>query len=104
MSTIAATVVEYTIRPEDAEALREGIATHLVPAARGVAGYRGFLVLDQGEGRRLALVVFDSIEQARAARGAISGAAEAHGVHALMAVRRGGATGTAIVADGIFAR
>lgn len=102
-SGMVATVVTYTIDPANADKLRDAIREHLVPAARTMEGYRGFLVLDHGEGRRLACVLFDSAEHGRAAQAPISAAARAGGVYDLMTEPQKGSFGTAIVSDGIFA-
>lgn len=101
-SQFAVTVVTYTVPPEKAEALRDAVREHLVPAARRAAGYRGFLLLDQGNGKRMGVVVFDSAEHARAAQEPISIAARTHGIYAMMEAPSTGSFGTSIVADGIF--
>ena len=105
-SPLVATVVMYTVKPDKEEALRESVERHLVPAARQAEGYRGFLLLDQKEGKRLAVVLFDSPEHARAAQALISGAARDGGVYELMVGPQTESTrsmmGTAIIADGIF--
>ena len=102
MNACTATVVSYTVLPDKAETLREAVEQQLVPAARAVSGYRGFLLLDQGDGKRLAVVVFDSAEHARSAQQTISAAARAAGIYEMMATSAGGTMGTAIVSDGIF--
>jgi len=99
---VAANTVAYTVKPDKADALREAIQTKLIPAARQTAGYRGFLVLDQGEGRRLGVVVFDSAEHAKAAQQAISQAAKESGIYGMMEGGASNAFGLAIAADGIF--
>jgi hypothetical protein len=63
---------------------------------------RPFLVLDQGDGRRLGCVVYDSAAHARAAQQAITAAARESGVYEMMTEPQQGSFGTAIVADGIF--
>jgi hypothetical protein len=97
-----ANVASYTVRPEKAEALREAVQEHLVAAARRVDGYRGFLLLDQGNGKRLGVVLYDSAEHARAAQQPITAAAREHGVYEMMAGPNDGSMGTAVVADGVF--
>lgn len=99
---MVATVVSYKIDPANAEKLRDAVREHLVPAARSMAGYRGFTVLDQGEGKRLACVVFDSAEHGRAAQAAITTAARESGVYAMMTEPQQASFGAVIVADGIF--
>jgi hypothetical protein len=99
---LVATVVTYNIDPANADKLRDAIREHLVPAARKMEGYRGFLALDLGEGKRLGCVVFDSVEHGRAAQAIITAAAKEGGVYALMTEPQKGMFGNAIVADGIF--
>ena len=65
---IAANIVEYIAKPESAETLHERVRAELVPAARQAQGYRGFLLLDRGAGRRLAIVLFDSAANAQSAQ------------------------------------
>lgn len=101
-NSLHATVVTYAIPTEKAEALRHALREHLVPAARRMEGYRGFLVLDQGEGRRLALVLFDSAEHGRAAQAPITAGAREGGVYEMMLEPQKGSFGGAIIADGVF--
>ncbi|HEX5505432.1 MAG TPA: hypothetical protein VFW96_22635 [Thermomicrobiales bacterium] len=74
---------------------------HLVPAVRQVHGYRGFLLLDQGDGERLALLLFDSVEDASAAQGALTPVGREH-TFPPMSGPALGSPGTAVVADGVF--
>ena len=64
----AASVVEYSVNAENAEELHERVRQHLVPAARQVKGYEGFLLLDKGDGKRMAILLFDSVEGVQAAQ------------------------------------
>ena len=96
------TVVTYTVDPANAEALRRRVEEHLVPAARAAKGYRGFLLLDQGDDRRTAILLFDSAGEAQAAQ-AIIGPAGEQQTYALMSGPAASALGTAIVTDGVFA-
>ncbi len=41
-------IVTYPVDPQQAEELNRRVQDHLVPIARQVAGYRGFLLIDQG--------------------------------------------------------
>ncbi len=61
-----ATIVTYTVGEDNAQQLLERVETMLVPAARQAQGYLGFLMFDQGEGRRLGVVLFDSPEHVKA--------------------------------------
>jgi len=99
--SMGATVVTYTVDAANADKLRQAIADHLVPAARTAPGYKGFLTLDQGEGKRLGVVLFASVEEAKAAQSIIGPVAGRH-LYPLMASPSVGALGTAIVADGLF--
>ncbi len=100
--SMAASVVTYTVAPEHAEELRVRVQEHLVPTARQTQGYRGFLLLDQGDGKRLAILLYDSVEDARAAQGALTPVGRDH-TYALMTGPALGSLGTAILSDGIFA-
>jgi hypothetical protein len=99
---IAASVVTYTVQGRHADELTERVRQHLTPAAREVPGYRGFLLLDMGDGKRLALLLFDTVDQARAAQQALTPIGEKH-TYALMDGAAQGSLATAIIADGIFA-
>lgn len=97
----AASVVTYTVPEENAEELVRRVETYLVPAARKIQGYRGFLLLDQGEGRRLALLLFDSIEGVKAAQHDLSPVGE-EWTYGLMSSPAIGSLGKVLVGDGIF--
>ena len=99
---MTASVVTYTVQAEHADELNRRVQEHLVPAARQIAGYRGFLLLDQGDHKRLALLLFDDIQGARTAQQVLSPVGEQH-TYALMASPALGSLGTAVVADGVFA-
>lgn len=98
---MGASIVTYTVSPEHAEALQRGVQEHLVPAARQVPGYPGFLLLDQGDGQRLALLLFDSVDDARAAQGVLTPVGREH-TYALMAGPAQGSLGTVVISDGVF--
>jgi hypothetical protein len=98
-----ATVLTYSIDPANADKLCDALRESLVPAARQSDGYKGFLVVDAGNGKRIACVVFDSAEQGRAAQAAISAASRQAGVYELMTEPAQASFGTAVIADGIFA-
>jgi hypothetical protein len=99
--SMGATVVTYTVDAANAERFRHALEEHLVPAARSAPGYQGFLVLDQSAGKRLGLVLFASVEEAKAAQSIIGPVAGRY-LYPLMASPAVGALGTAIVADGLF--
>ena len=100
--SLGATVVTYSVPAANADELRRRVAEHVVPAARAAQGYRGFLLLDLGEDKRLAVLLFDSPQEAQAAQRLIGpvGAAQ---TYALMSSPAVGALGTALVGDGVFA-
>jgi hypothetical protein len=100
--SMGASVVTYTVKAEHADELAARVRDHLVPAARQVHGYRGFLLLDQGDGKRLALLLFDSIADVGAAQHALTPVGEEH-TYALMSGPAIGSAGTVLVADGLFA-
>jgi hypothetical protein len=99
--TMAASVVTYSVDAENAEELAQRVKEHLVPAARTAHGYRGMVLLDQGEGKRLALLLFDSVDDVRAAQAALTPVGKEH-TYALMSGPAIGSVGTVIVADGVF--
>jgi hypothetical protein len=98
----AASIVEYTVNPEHAETLHARVREHLVPVARQVQGYQGFLLLDRGEGRRLAVLLFDSVEGVRAAQEALTPPGREH-TYALMSGPALGSLGLVVIGDGVFA-
>jgi hypothetical protein len=100
--SVAASVVTYTVLPERADELAANVRDHLVPAAQQIAGYRGFLLLDQGEHKRMAILLFDSIEGVREAQQRLSPLGEQY-TYALMSGPAIGSLGRAVVADGVFA-
>jgi|SRR5579884_724098 len=100
--SMGASIVTYTVAPEHADELRERVQRYLVPAARRTRGYRGFLLLDQGDGKRLALLLFDSVEDAQAAQVVLTPVGSDH-TYALMSSPALGSLGTVLVSDGVFA-
>jgi hypothetical protein len=99
--SMGVSVVTYPVNPQQTDELNRRVREHLVPAARQVPGYRGFLLVDQGDSKRLAVLLFDSIEAAQAAQQVLTpvGREQTYG---LMTGPAEGALGTAIIADGIF--
>ncbi|HZS88898.1 MAG TPA: hypothetical protein VFE42_15600 [Chloroflexota bacterium] len=98
---MGASIVTYPVDPQQADELHRRVREHLLPAARQVEGYRGFLLVDQGDDRRLALLLFDSVAGARAAQQALSPIGREQ-TYALMTGPAVGALGTVVIADGIF--
>ena len=98
----AASIVEYTVDSENADELHRRVREYLVPAARQVQGYQGFLLLDRGDGRRMALVLYDSVEGVQAAKEALTPLGREH-TYALMSGPALGSVGTVIIGDGVFA-
>ena len=99
--SMAASVVTYSVDPKDGDELQRRVQEHLVPAARQTKGYRGFLLLDQGDGRRLALLLFDSVDDARAAQGVLTPVGSEH-TYALMTSPAIGSLGNVVIGDGLF--
>lgn len=99
--SMGVSVVTYPVDPQHAEELNRRVREHLVPAARQVPGYRGFLLVDHGDNKRLAVLLFDSVEAARAAQQALTpvGREQTYG---LMTGPADGALGTVVIAYGIF--
>jgi hypothetical protein len=95
-------IVTYPVDPQQADELHRRVREHLLPAARQVDGYRGFLLVDQGDNRRLALLLFDSVAGAQAAQQALSPIGREQ-TYALMTGPAVGVLGTVVIADGIFA-
>jgi heme-degrading monooxygenase HmoA len=101
MSKVA-NVVSYTVKPENADELLRRVQEHLVPAVQRAPGYQGFLLLDQGDGKRLALVLFESIEAARAAQRTVAPIGQEQ-TYALMSEQPTTSLGTTLIRDGLFA-
>lgn len=99
--SMGVSVVTYPVDPQHTEELNRRVQAHLVPAARQAPGYRGFLLVDQGDNTRLAVLLFDSVDAAQAAQQALTpvGREQTYGLMTGPAV---GALGTVVVADGIF--
>jgi hypothetical protein len=72
----------------------------LIPAARDAQGYRGFLLLDQGEGKRLAIVLCDSIDSAKSLQGVLGPIARDH-IYPLMTSPSIGVLSTVVLSDGV---
>lgn len=100
--SMGASIVTYPVDPQQAEELHRRVREHVVPAARQVEGYRGFLLLDQGDSKRLALLLFDSLAGAQAAQ-QVLGPIGREQTYALMTGPAIGTLGSAVIADGIFA-
>lgn len=100
---MAASIVTYPVDPQQAEELHRRVQEYVLPAARQVDGYRGFLLVDQGDNRRLAVLLFDSLAGAQAAQQAL-GTVGREQTYALMTGPAIGALGTVVIADGVFAR
>ncbi len=99
--SLVASVVTYTVEPSNAEELRKRVQEHVVPVARELPGYRGFLLLDQGDDRRLALLFFDNPEQVRQAQAALTRVGGEQ-TYELMSGPAIGSLGRVLIDDGIF--
>ena len=89
------------MKPEHAEELHRKVRQYLVRATRQVKGYQGFLLVDRGDGRRLAVLLYDSVEDVQAAQEALSPLGEEH-TYSLMSGPALGSLGTVIIGDGVF--
>jgi len=98
----AASIVEYTVKPERAEELTSAVRDHLVTAAREIPGYLGFLLFDRGENKRAAIILFDSPAGVRTAQEVLSPVGEEHTYH-LMSSGAIGSLGIVLVDDGVLA-
>ena len=99
---MATNIVEYTVNPEHAETLHSRVREHLLPAARRTQGYRGFLLLHRGEGKRLAVLLYDSAADAQAAQATLAPVGIEH-TAALMQGPIQRSLGTVVINDGVFA-
>ena len=99
--SLVASVVTYTVEPSNAEELRRRVEEHLVPVAQSLPGYHGFLLLDQGDDRRLALLFFETPEQVQQAQSALTPVGEEH-TYALMSGPAIGSLARVLIDDGIF--
>jgi len=96
----AATVVTYSVSDENGNLLHNLVETMLIPAAQDAQGYRGFLLLNQGDGKRLAVVLCDSIDSARALQGVLGPIARDH-IYPLMTSHSIGTLSTVVLSDGV---
>ncbi len=99
--SMGGTVVTYTVASENIDELHDRIRQHIVPAARRAAGYKGFVLLDQGEGQRMAIVLYESVEAAQAAQRVIGPAGREH-IYELLSTPTQGTLSTVVIGDGIF--
>ncbi len=98
----AASIVTYTVDDANAEELTRRVREHLIPAARSLHGYRGFLLFDQGEGKRMAVLLFDAVQDVQAAQAALTPVGRDY-TYALMSGPAIGSLGLVLAADGVFA-
>ena len=101
--TFGVSVVTYTVDEANAAELQRKVEKHLLPAARSTEGYRGMALIDLGEGKRMAVLLFDSVQQVGLAQHALTPVGREH-TYALMSGPAIGASGTVLLADGILAR
>jgi hypothetical protein len=100
--SMGASIVTYSVAADQAAELSGRVRDYLVPAARQTAGYRGFLLLDQGGGKRLALLLFDSVADVGPAQQVLTPVGQEH-TYALMSGPAEGSVATVLVSDGVFA-
>ena len=99
---MAASVVTYPVDPEKADEVTNAVREHLVPAAREIEGYRGFLLVDLGEDKRMAMILFDSIQGVQQVQQRLTPIGEMY-THHLMTGPAIGSLGRILIADGGFA-
>lgn len=99
--SLVASVVTYTVESSNAEELRRRVQDHLVPAAQSLPGYQGFLLLDQGEDRRIAILFFETPEQVHAAQAVLTPVGQEH-TYALMSGPAVGSLARVLIADRVF--
>ena len=99
---LVASMVTYTVEAANAEELHKRVETYLLPAARALPGYHGFLLIDQGDDRRLALIFFETPQQVMQAQQALTPIGEEH-TYALMSGPATGSLGRVLVHDGLAA-
>ena len=100
---MAASIVEYSVKPGEGDELNRRVQEFLVPAARKVSGYQGLLLFDRGENKRMAVLLFDSPEGVRAAQQELTPVGEEH-TYSLMSSPAIGSLGIVVVADGMLAK
>ncbi|MCC6792523.1 MAG: hypothetical protein IT336_12610 [Thermomicrobiales bacterium] len=100
--SMGATVVTYAVEAANVEELHARVREYIVPAARRAAGYKGFILFDQGEGKRMAVVLYESAEAALAAQSIIGPEGRDH-VYELLSSPSLGTLSTVVIADGLFA-
>lgn len=99
---MAASVVTYPVDPAKAEELTTAVREQLVPAAREIEGYQGFLLIDLGENKRMALILFNSVHGVQQVQQRLTPLGE-HYTHHLMTGPAIGNLGRILIADGGFA-
>ena len=99
---MAASLVEYGVDPYNAEELHARVREHLLPVARRTKGYHGMILLDRGGGKRLAILLYDSVEQVGAAKEALTSIGREH-TYRLMQGPGLGSVGIVVIGDGVFA-
>jgi len=99
--TMATSIVEYTVKPENVDVLVRRVREQLLPVARQTQGYRGCMLLDRGEGKRLAVLLYDSEADVRAAQQVLMPVGSEH-TSALMAGPLTGSVATVLLGDGAF--
>ena len=95
-----ATIVTYSVSDENAGKLHDAVEKLLIPAAQSTPGYRGFLLFDQGEGKRLAVVLCDSTESAKALQSVLGPIAPQH-IYPLMTSPSIGVLSRVVLSDGV---
>jgi hypothetical protein len=95
-------IIEANVAPGQEAVFEERVRAHLLPAARQTEGYRGYLLIDQGEGKRLTVWLYDSAEAALAAGPSVGAVAEEQIVPLMTKAPRKWER-RMVIADGLFA-
>ena len=98
---LAANIVTYTVDAEHAEELLERVRHYLLPAAQQATGYLGFILLDQGDGKRMAVLLFDSLEAAQSAPRTLTPVGQQY-IYDLLTVPAEGSQAKVILVDGVL--
>ena len=99
--SLLASLVTSSVGPSNTEGLRKRVQEHLVPVAWKRPGYHGFLLLDEGDDRRLASLVFERPEQVRQAQAALTPVGEEQ-TYALMSGPAIGSIARVLIDDGVL--
>ena len=96
----AASVVTYPVDPAHADEVTNQVRDRLVPAAREIEGYQGFLLFDLGENKRMAVILCESAEAVARVQQRLTPLGEQY-THHLMTGPTIGNLARVLLADGV---